>query len=360
MSYVLPKLVDHPIGGYKVHYQYADGLARHGYRVTLVHPMTEGPRAGARERVLCWRAHSRQRRTGRPPLTWFEFDASVRWLVVPALSAALLPDADMTILSGSQTAERTRMPSTTAGVFVQVVYDYEFWVTQPDRRDAIRRALGRSDVAHVATSAVVEAMLREIDVAPVAMIPAGLASGEFGVDTAIEERGLVIGFARRYQPSKDPETALEAIEAIHSRVPEATFVCFGDSPDAVLPAWVERLGRVSPTELRAFYNRCSVFLLTSRVEGWGLPALEAMACGAAVISTASGGVEDFLADDVNGVLVPVGDAASVALQTVALLSDPDRRIRLAHRATQDAQEFSTERSLLRLEDLLAERVNAAS
>lgn len=359
VSYVLPKLLDHPVGGYKVHYQYADGLARRGHLVTLVHPITEAPRAGAKERLTCWRETARQRRTGHPPIAWFEFHPSVRSLVLPALSAALLPEADVTILSAWQTAERTREPPDRAGVFVQVVYDYEFWVTQPARREAIRAALGRSDVVHVATSGVVAHMLGEMGVLPVASIPAGLASDEFDVDLAIEGRGPVVGFARRYQPSKDPETALRAIEAIRSTLPDTAFVCFGDSPEATLPAWVERLGRVSPVELRAFYNRCSVFLLTSRVEGWGLPALEAMACGAGVVSTASGGVEDFLVDDVNGIIVPVGDAAAVASGAVALLSDAARRTRLATRAARDARQLTAEASLDRLETLLLEHVHVA-
>jgi glycosyltransferase involved in cell wall biosynthesis len=358
VSYVLPKLVDHPIGGYKVHYQYADGLSRRGHLVTLVHPVTEGARGGLREHVTSWRVRERRRRSGRPPVTWFEFDPAVRSLIVPALRAGLLPEADVTILTAWQTAERTMSPPRAAGTFVQVVYDFEFWITQPERRDAIRRALGRRDVAHVATSGVVEGMLREIGAEPVATIPAGLADGEFAVDVTPEERGPVVGFALRYQPSKDPATVLGAIEAVHSRFPEARFVCFGDGVSEELPAWVERLGRVSPGQLRAFYNRCSVFLLTSRVEGWGLPALEAMACGVAVVSTASGGVEDFIIDDVNGVVVPVGDATAVAEAAIGLLADPGRRVRLATRAVRDARGLTVASSLDRLETLLCERVAA--
>jgi glycosyltransferase involved in cell wall biosynthesis len=54
----------------------------------------------------------------------------------------------------------------------------------------------------------------------------------------------------------------------------------------------------------------SQFSLThraSRYEGWGLPSLEAMACGAAVVSTRSDGIEDFVVDGRNGLLSPVGD-----------------------------------------------------
>jgi L-malate glycosyltransferase len=357
VSYVLPKLVDHPIGGYKVHYQYADGLARRGHDVTLLHPITEAATAGVRERLNCSWSTRRQRRTGRPPISWFAFDPGVESLVVPALTPQLLPDADVTILTAWQTAARTISPPQGAGVLVQIVYDYEFWMTQPEHREDIARALSRSDVAHVATSGVVAAMLREIGDEPVATIPAGLADGEFAVDVPPEQRGPIVGFARRYQPSKDPATALGAIEAIRQRVPDARFVCFGNAPGGgELPQWVEQLGHVSPTQLRAFYNRCSVFLLTSRTEGWGLPALEAMACGAAVVSTASGGVEDFLFDDVNGVIVPVGDAAMVASAAVDLLSDSGRRLGLSRRAAADAADRTVGRSLDRLEALLAEQL----
>jgi L-malate glycosyltransferase len=358
VSYVLPKLVDHPIGGYKVHYQYADGLARRGHRVTLLHPVTESATAGLGDRLACRRAGRRQRRTGRPPLSWFAFDPAIASQVVPALTAQVLPEADVTILTAWQTAARTTSAPSTAGALLQIVYDYEFWITQPQHHDEIARALGRSDVAHVATSGVVERMLHEIGSEPVATIPAGLADGEFAVDVPPEEREPVVGFARRYQPSKDPETALGAIEAIHRQVPGARFVCFGEASDGELPPWVERLGQVSSAQLRAFYNRCSVFLLTSRTEGWGLPALEAMACGAAVVSTASGGVEDFLENDVNGVVVPVGDAAMVASGAVDLLNDADRRLRLSRRAAADAAQRTVEHSLDRLETLLAEQVTA--
>jgi glycosyltransferase involved in cell wall biosynthesis len=356
VSYVLPKLVDHPIGGYKVHYQYADGLARRGHCVTLVHPIVEGARAGVRERLFCQRVRERQRRTGQLPISWFEFDPSVRSLVVPVLTGSLLPEADATILTAWQTAERTTSPTSTAGVLLQIVYDYEFWMTQPERREDMGSAFGRRDVAHVATSGVVERMLREVGVEPVATIPAGLAAGEFGVDVPPEGRDLVVGYALRYQPSKDPKTGRAAIEAIHAEVPEAAFACFGAVDDAQVPAWVERLGQVSVTELRAFYNRCSVFLLTSTVEGWGLPAMEAMACGAAVVSTASGGIEDFVADDVNGVIVPVGDATEVASAASRLLLDPERRHRLARQAALDAGALTLEHSVDRLEALLSEQV----
>ena len=75
------------------------------------------------------------------------------------------------------------------------------------------------------------------------------------------------------------------------------------------------------------YNRASVFLLSSRYEGWGLPAAEAMACGAAVVATRCGGVEDFVHDERNGLLAPVADPRTLADATLRLLRDESTRVR---------------------------------
>ena len=358
LTFVLPKLIDHPIGGYKVHYQYANGLAKRGHKVTLVHPISGGPHVSPRDRVNLWRALRAQRRTGRPPIGWFKFDGSVRSVLVPVLDAQL-PVADATILTAWQTAARTVRPAPRAGRMVQIVYDYEFWMSEPELRGEISSALGRSDVLHIATSGVVGRMLEEIGAPPVTTIQAGLNEGEFGVDVVPEERDLIVGFARRFQPSKDGTTALSAVQAVHDAMPAAKIICFGHSPEGAVPPWVESLGTLTHDELRRFYNRCSIFLLTSRFEGWGLPALEAMACGAAVVSTSSGGVEDFMVDGSNGLLVPVADAAAIASATVGLLTDEARRQRIARQAAIDASSWTMARSIEQLEAVLASEVEAA-
>ena len=51
-------------------------------------------------------------------------------------------------------------------------------------------------------------------------------------------------------------------------------------------------------------QRLAIYVLPSAYEGWGLTAVEAMACGAAVITTRNGGVEDFARDGDNALLVP--------------------------------------------------------
>ena len=61
---------------------------------------------------------------------------------------------------------------------------------------------------------------------------------------------------------------------------------------------VIRLGRVSDRELRALYDNATALAFPSLTEGFGLPAVEAMACGCPVIATTSGAVPEVCGDAV--------------------------------------------------------------
>jgi glycosyltransferase involved in cell wall biosynthesis len=353
LTFILPKLFDYPIGGYKVHYQYANALASKGHEVTLVHPITGEDYLSLRDQVSLAKAKARQATTRRPPISWFTFEPSIRSILIPTLSSRSLPAADVTVLSAWQTAERTREPAEQAGVLAQIVYDYEFWMSNTQIRPRMKAALGRDDVYQIATSSVVAAMLQEIGRKPIATVVAGLLEGEFGVDASIETRERVVAFPARFEAVKDLPTALAAAALILREESDVRVECFGSRINEPLPRGITSLGQIPHKELRALYNRASVFLLASRYEGWGLPAAEAMACGAAVISTRSGGVEDFLRDGNNGLLVPVGDAQALATAAMQLLRDKDLRVHLATNGSHTAAQMSVKNSCQQLERVLA-------
>lgn len=80
----------------------------------------------------------------------------------------------------------------------------------------------------------------------------------------------------------------------------------------------------SPTdeEVVKWYNRVGMFLSTSSREGFGLPHLEAMACGAIVITTDSTGVNEFCVNNENCLMVPVGDAQAMVDACLYALEEP--------------------------------------
>ena len=74
---------------------------------------------------------------------------------------------------------------------------------------------------------------------------------------------------------------------------------------------VHFLGHQSQDVLARIYNVADVSIVPSRIEPFGLVAIEALACGTPVVATNAGGLPDFINDEV-GALVPVGDHESLA------------------------------------------------
>lgn len=352
VTFVLPKMVDLPSGGLKVQYESAGALAVLGHEVTVVHPMSEFRMIGVRGTWRYARLLVRHRRLGHKIIPWFELSPGVRLRILPFLAGYLLPSADVTVLTAWQTAESTANPRRAAGRMVQVVYDYEFWMSQGDEfRARVAKALSREDVALFSPSAAVTKMLDEIGRRPVARTPPGIDGEAFGCDVAPEQRPPVVGFALRPYPQKAMPVMAEACELILRSRPGVTISCYGAGKDEFPPA-VTRMGLLGSSELRAFYNRCQVFVLPSDYEGWGLPAAEAMACGAALVTTANGGAEDFAVDGANALIVPRRDPGAIAKSVLRLLEDGPLRLRLARAGLRDSANWGLPRAAATLENAL--------
>lgn len=113
-----------------------------------------------------------------------------------------------------------------------------------------------------------------------------------------------------------------------------------DLPDLPFPISVA----VKPTQqaLVQYYQRADLHLFTSWYEGFGMPPLEAMACGTAVACTGCGGIDAFVRHGYNALVCQPGDVTSMATNIAALLKMPQLRGLLAKngRATAESLDFS--------------------
>ena len=101
---------------------------------------------------------------------------------------------------------------------------------------------------------------------------------------------------------------------------------------------VQWLRFVADSELPKLYAQASVFLFASLNEGFGLPPLEAMACGAPVVSSAVTSMPEVLGDA--AFLVEPTDVERIFEATRRLLADPDLAEDFALRGRQRAREFT--------------------
>jgi glycosyltransferase involved in cell wall biosynthesis len=103
------------------------------------------------------------------------------------------------------------------------------------------------------------------------------------------------------------------------------------------------LGYVPDADLPAIYAGADLFVYLSRYEGFGLPVLEAMACGAPVLVSNTAALPEVVGDA--GVCVALNDPRAIAMELVQLLGDATRRAALSARGVKRAQTFSLERSI---------------
>ncbi|HEX6791116.1 MAG TPA: glycosyltransferase family 4 protein [Candidatus Krumholzibacteria bacterium] len=143
---------------------------------------------------------------------------------------------------------------------------------------------------------------------------------------------------------KGMDVALAALEPLRDDA-RVEVVVFDGAHATDIPAWATQFSSLrhdaaGPTpDIDDFYSTIDIFVFPSWVEGFGLPPLEAMARGAAVVLTDSGGVREYAEADRNCLLVAPGDAGSMRAAVARLVADPPLRDALARAGRETAQRF---------------------
>jgi glycosyltransferase involved in cell wall biosynthesis len=120
---------------------------------------------------------------------------------------------------------------------------------------------------------------------------------------------------------------------------EETFAVIGDEN---LKEHLCLTGYLNDDELRALYSACTAFIYPSLYEGFGLPPLEAMACGAPVIASRISALQETLGDA--ALLVDALDAEALARAIIGLLQNGRQRDELIQRGQERLKGFDWNRA----------------
>lgn len=168
--------------------------------------------------------------------------------------------------------------------------------------------------------------------------------GESALHDLPERYVLMVGHRGQY---KDGVILLKAFARIADRFPDVQLVCIGGGPftrqerTLITQAGIE--GRVthdvlSDPRMPAAYGNALAFVFPSRFEGFGLPALEAMACGAPTILADATSLPEVGADA--ALYFPVGDDAGLASVLADVLANEAVRLDLRERGLRRAKDFT--------------------
>jgi glycosyltransferase involved in cell wall biosynthesis len=253
---------------------------------------------------------------------------------------------------------------------VITVHDLAFlrfpWtVTGESRRyyGGIFRAVREADAVIAVSHATARDLVELADAAPekTHVIHEGVDDGLAPMDPDEARHGVAqrFGVEGRYalfvgtlEPRKNVPTLLRAFAQLHRDFPVRLVLAgargwlsediFRTLRDLALADGVAFLGPVPPEELRPLYCGAEVLVLPSLYEGFGLPPLEAMACGTPVVVSAAGALPEVVGDA--GLVVNPEDPDDLAAALGWVLGNPAFQAELARRGLRRAEEFSWERA----------------
>ncbi len=245
---------------------------------------------------------------------------------------------------------------------------------EPTERVEIEtRLLREADRIIAATQAEVAQIqwLYQVSTDRVVVIPPGVDTSRFYAidpDEAKEFIGFplqkrMLLYVGRIESLKGIDTLLQAISGMLSDgIIDAEAICMAiiggeaDESSEQLSAEMKRLTRLSDElglkdvvrflgkrdqdSLPYYYSAAEVVVVPSHYESFGLVALEAMACGAPVVASETGGLAFLIRDGETGFHVPAGDVAALQLRLKTILEDEVLRKRIGQQAAAYAQGYA--------------------
>ncbi len=324
-------------GGHRVVFEHLDGLLDRGHHPELW-TLVDGPP------------------------DWYHLRAPVRSFPdYDALRRALAPLDAIKVATWWETAPHVWEAGLTRGVPVYFVQDIETSYYRDRDVHGCVHATYRPEFAYLTTSQWVHRRLLAHAPGATVVSPGVDLARWRPLEGVAREPGVILGLGRGNPLKNFPLTRAAYLQLPDPR-PELWL--YGIEPDvaAGMGDTVTYHRKPSDAEVNELLNRATVFLQTSRHEGFCLPVLEAMAAGAPVVCTDAHGNRDYCRDGVN-CLMARDDPRSVREALQAVLGDADLQARLREGGHRTAHEYALERKLSELDafyrELAAQRASGA-
>jgi glycosyltransferase involved in cell wall biosynthesis len=181
-----------------------------------------------------------------------------------------------------------------------------------------------------------------IQAARIRVVPLGLDHARLVPTDALREPMLLYP-ARRW-PHKNHARLFDAFALLRKERPDLRLVLTGGGTGSALPEGVEARGHVTPDEVVSLMQRASALVFPSLYEGFGLPPLEAMACGCPVACSNAAALPETVGGAAR--LFDPYDPRAIAAAVLDVLGDPrpwvERGLARAEQFSWDATALGTD------------------
>lgn len=317
-TFLLP--CDNFTGGARVVAVYASELMKMGHDVLVV-TCAQDP--------LPWR--QRLARLFNPPTApgpWGHIELSgVPHKIMDRLgpiTADDVPDADVVVATWWETAVWMQAYPAAKGHKVHLIQGYEVWFG-PQTLARLHAALRLPNTKIAISRNLRETIEGELGPLGIEVVPNAVDLQQFNAPPRQRNAVPRVGYIYAHAAIKGSDICAAAIALARERLPQLQVLAFGVdalSEQVPVPAQTRYVHRPSQQSLRELYAQCDYWLFGSRLDSFGLPILEAMACRTPVIGVPVGAAPDLIGQG-GGVLVDFDSPPSMAEAIVRLCQQSD-------------------------------------
>ena len=353
--FVLPRaFYETPIGGYKIIFSYANALIKNNHDVYIYFLSDAFPPVNEFSVwQLCRFIYHKFLKNRNKKITWFKIDPRIHLYFEKSTLASTFHSGDAVFATAASTAKLVDRLSPRHGKhFYFIQHDESTFEPDYDTHNT-----WKLNMKKIAVATWIKQRIEKQTQSNVTLVPNFVNQQSFGIDNDVAHRHPVISMLYNTQSIKGTKYGMEALDIIKKLYPSVRVILFGVTSGPAYASFdFEYVQRANNLQLRQIYNESSIFVLPSILEGWGLTATEAMACGAALVTTENGGVDDFTQNNVSAIKVPVKSSLGLAKGIEKLLTNDRLRIQIAKEGSVSIQKFTFERSFNELESIIKQEV----
>ena len=343
-------------GGVRVIAEYANRLSERGHLLTLVIPGGTFDADIAKE--LSPSVTVRRSKICRPPVG--QPVSPIHMLRLTWSLARSVPQSDLVIATHTPTTAASLIASRLLrlGEPVWFYQDYlEMFTGRPFETWLVRNAQ-RWHRRTLVVSNASKLELQGFSSGEPVVVGEGLSHAEHFYPLPAQERMRNSGqrnilFLGDMRPRKGLSDFLSAAALVYKQMPKI-HLWIVSKEDCQIQTGLpfEYIYRPARQELARLYASCDLFVSASWWESFGLPPLEAMACGAPVVMTDSRGVREYALPGENCLIVPPRNPQSLAKAMLEVLTDDALETRLRQNGPPTSAMFTWERAVDRFEQAL--------
>ena len=347
ICFVLPGFSRTPIGGYKIVYEYANRLEKLGNSVIIVSMNDKKMKQfNLPESIRITMVNLINK---IEPL-WFNLDKKI--IKISNLEKNFLDKikkSDVVFATGIQTVEFVKNNFDNAKK-LYLIQGYENWSTS----DAYLQETYSYGFINIVVSNWLKNIVDQYSKSPSILIKNPIDTSIYkSIISQDKRKEHCIGILYHTQELKGLKYAMDALYQLKELYNDLTVEMFGmfQRPKE-FPEWIHYTKSASQNKTVEIYNKVQIFLCASIEEGYGLTGLEAMACGACLVSTSYNGVYEYAKNNYNSLLSPVKDVDALVRNVIDLFENPEKRMYLANNGIESVKELNWDNAIEKIYELI--------